>query len=209
MFDAFYAGISNLLMYGCAGTGKSFCALYLALKEILNPNTPYHKVYIVRSAVSSRDLGFMPGKLNEKLQVYEPPYIKMVNDLFGRGDAYQIATTKGVLEIISTSFLRGMTYDNCIMIVDEIQNMNYEEQKTVITRAGDNCKILFCGDVEQNDLYRSKYDTSGMFDFMKVIDLMESFEMIEFLPEDIVRSGLCREFILAERQMAQNKIETV
>jgi len=150
-------------------------------------------------------MGFMPGKLSEKIQVYEEPYINMINDLFSRGDAYQIVKTKNVFQMISTSFLRGTTFDNCIMIVDETQNMNYEELKTVITRCGNNSRVIFCGDISQTDLYRNKFDTSGMAQFVNIIEEMESFELIEFLSEDIVRSGICKEFILAEMKHIENK----
>jgi phosphate starvation-inducible protein PhoH len=207
-FDAYYENF-NLFLYGVAGTGKTYISLYLALKEILNPNSPFRQVYVVRSSVPSRDMGFMPGKLQEKMQVYEAPYVGMINDLFGRGDAYEIVNTKNVFKMVSTSFLRGTTFENCIMIVDETQNMNYEELKTVITRCGNNSKIIFCGDVCQNDLYRSKFDTTGMPEFMQIISQMESFELIEFAAEDVVRSGICKEFILAELKLAAVNNSTV
>jgi phosphate starvation-inducible PhoH-like protein len=196
-FDSYYEDY-NLFLYGCAGTGKTYLSLFLALKEVLNPNSPYRKVYIIRSAVPSRDMGYMPGRLQEKMAVYESPYIAMLNDLFQRGDAYQVAIQKGVFEVISTSFLRGSTFENCILIIDEIQNMNYKEARTVITRCGNNCRVIVCGDTEQDDLYKSKYDTSGMERFMSVISKIKEFEMIKFLPEDIVRGNICKSFILAE-----------
>lgn len=199
VFTAFYEGF-NLFLYGVAGSGKTLISLAMGLKEVLNPNTPYQKVYIVRSTVPSRDMGFLPGKASEKMAVYEAPYIKLLNnDLFGRGDAYQIAVQKQLIEIVPTSFLRGTEFENCIVIADETQNMNYEELKTIVTRCAKNCRIIFCGDhVGQNDLYRNKWDVSGLPKFQKVIELMESFEMIEFFAEDIVRGGICKEFILAE-----------
>ncbi len=200
VFDAYYENL-NLFLYGVAGTGKTFCALYLALKEVINPNSPYRTVYMIRSSVPSRDMGFMPGKLQEKMQVYEAPYVNMVNELFSRGDAYQILTTKHVFQMVSTSFLRGTTFDNCIMIVDETQNMNYEELKTVITRCGNHSRIMFCGDICQTDLYRNRFDSTGMPHFLRVIREMKSFELIEFFAEDIVRSGICKEFILSEMKL--------
>jgi phosphate starvation-inducible PhoH-like protein len=201
-FDAYFENY-NLFLYGCAGTGKTFISLYLALKEVLNPNSPYRKVYMVRSSVPSRDMGFMPGNKAEKMAVYEAPYISMINDLFGRGDAYQVASQKNVFEMLSTSFLRGVTFENCIVIADEIQNCSFQELDTLITRIGNNCRLIMCGDIEQCDLYKSKYDTTGLPAFMKIIDGMECFEFIEFMAEDIVRSGLVKEYILQKRKIDQ------
>lgn len=197
MFDDYREGY-NLFLNGCAGTGKTFCAIYLALRDVMMPNSKYQRIYIVRSAVPSRDMGFLPGKLKEKLEAYESPYRGILGKICDRGNAWEIAIQRGYVEVISTSYLRGMTLENCIVIVDEVQNMNYEELATVITRLGDDSRVIFCGDTKQDDLYRNKYDTSGMAQFENVIDRMESMRIVEFLPEDIVRSGICREFILAE-----------
>jgi phosphate starvation-inducible PhoH-like protein len=200
VFDAYFENY-NLFLYGCAGTGKTYISLYLALKEVLNPNSPFRKVYMIRSSVPSRDMGFMPGKLNEKMAVYEAPYIGMINDLFGRGDAYQIITQKGVFEMVSTSFLRGLTFEHCIVIADEIQNCSFQELDTLITRIGNDTKVILCGDIEQCDLYRNKYDTTGLPSFMKILDGMQCFDFVEFQPEDIVRSGLVKEYILQKRKI--------
>lgn len=203
VFDA-YQDDCHLFLYGCAGTGKSYISLYLSLKDVVNPNSPYRKVYVVRSSVPSRDMGFMPGSKQEKMSVYEAPYISMVNDLFGRGDAYQVATQKGSLEMLSTSFLRGVTFENAIVIADEIQNCTFQELDTLITRVGNNCKLIMCGDIEQCDLYRNKYDATGLPQFMQILEGMESFEFIEFQAEDIVRSGLVKEYILEKRKRDQS-----
>ena len=203
VFDAYGENL-NLFLYGCAGTGKTFISLYLALKEVLNPNSPYRKVFMVRSSVPSRDMGFMPGTKQEKMSVYEAPYITMINNLFGRGDAYQVSQQKNTFELLSSSFLRGATLENCIVIADEVQNYSFQELDTLITRPGMNCRVIMCGDIEQNDLIRSKYDTTGLPKFMKIVDLMPSFEFIEFMPEDIVRSGLVKEYILAKRKIEQS-----
>jgi len=200
VFDAYYENY-NLFLYGCAGTGKTFISMYLALKEVLNPNTPFRKVYIVRSSVPSRDMGFMPGKLQEKMAVYEAPYVGMMKDLFGRGDAYQVAVQKNVFEMVSTSFLRGITFENAIIIADEVQNCSFQELDTLITRVGNNCRIVLCGDIEQCDLIRNKYDQSGLPNFMKIVEGMDSFEFIDFQAEDIVRSGLVKEYLLQKRKL--------
>ncbi len=195
VFDAYYENF-DLFLYGVAGTGKTYISLALALKEVLNPYTPYRRVYVVRSSVPSRDMGFMPGKLVDKMSVYEAPYISMVNNLFGRGDGYEIAKQKGLVELVSTSFLRGTTFENCIVIHDEIQNAGFGELDTVITRLGNNSKIVFCGDLAQTDLIKSKYDQTGLPQFLRIIEKMPSFECIEFFAQDIVRSGLVKEYIL-------------
>lgn len=205
VFEA-YADNMNLMLYGCAGTGKTFISLYLALKEVLNPNTPYTKVYMVRSSVPSRDMGFLPGSKQEKMSVYEAPYVSMVNNLFGRGDAFQVAQQKGVFEMLSTSFLRGVTFENAIVIADEIQNCTFGELDTLITRIGNNCRVILCGDIEQCDLYRNKYDVTGLPKFFDIIEHMESFEFHEFEPADIVRSGLVKEYILEKRKIDQAKV---
>lgn len=200
VFEAYEEGL-NLFLYGCAGTGKSLCVIYLALREVMRSNSPYHRLLIVRSAVPSRDIGFLPGTPKEKLEIYEAPYTGMFNWLFERGDAWKIAQTKGLVEVTSTSYMRGLTLTNCIIIVDECQNMNYEELATVITRAGNDTKIIFCGDLAQNDLYRKHNDTSGMAKFHSVIEEMDSMESIEFGLEDVVRSGICKDFIYAEHRV--------
>jgi phosphate starvation-inducible protein PhoH len=199
-FNAYVEGL-NLLLHGAAGSGKSFISTWLALRDVFAGK--YHKLIIIRSIVSSRSPGFLPGNVVEKSSVYEGPYKAICSELFGRGDAYDILKQKGCIEFQTTSFLRGLTFDNCVVLVDEIQNMNYEESRTVITRAGINCKFIFAGDFYQNDLYRNRNDVSGIEEFMDVVDLMESFELIEFGPEDIVRSGICKEFILSEIKLAK------
>lgn len=200
-----YSENYHLFLYGVAGTGKTFLSTYLMMRDVLKSDTPYRKLYIIRSTVPSRDMGFMPGSLADKLSVYESPYVSMFNNLFGRGDAYQIAIQKGFIEMTSTSFLRGMTFENCCVILDECQNCNFQELDTLITRIGSNCKLVICGDIEQCDLYRKQNDTSGLPKFMDIIEKMEEFDFIEFFPEDIVRSSLVKNYILAKREVENKK----
>jgi len=198
LFDVYRRG-NNIANIGSAGTGKTYVSLYLALEEVLEKEE-YEKIIIVRSTVQSREQGFMPGGPKEKLSHFETPYIDIVNDLFLRNDAYQIMKQKNMIEFISTSFIRGLTWDNSIIVVDEIQNMTYEELRTVITRVGENSKIIFCGDTKQDDLRNSKnrLDRSGLYNFMKVIREIDDFATIEFNKEDIVRSGIVKKFIVTE-----------
>jgi phosphate starvation-inducible protein PhoH len=199
-FEAF-SNNKNLLLHGSAGTGKSFISLYLALLEILEGNRgDLHKVVILRSVVPTRDMGFLPGSAKEKSKVYEAPYNSICNELFGRGDSYEILKTKGIVEFQTTSFIRGTTFSDCIIIVDEMQNMTYQELDSVITRVGDNCKIIFSGDFKQTDLTRDS-ERNGLHTFMKILKHMNMFDCIEFTKEDIVRSKLVKSYIIAKEEL--------
>lgn len=196
----------HLFLHGIAGTGKTFIAMYLALNEVFSGSQYedseynqrlYEKVFIVRSTVPSREQGFMPGTQKQKEAVYEEPYVDIGNKLFGRKDAYDLLKQREKVEFRSTSFLRGCTFENCILIIDECQNMADNELHTVMTRVGENCKIIFCGDVKQDDLTSErKKEVSGLRDFMKVIRNMKEFDFIEFMAEDIVRSALVKSYII-------------
>ena len=185
-----------MLLHGVAGTGKSFIALYKALEEVLDKSNQFNNIVIVRSAVPSREIGHLPGDEREKTEVYQAPYIDICTDLFGRSDAFQRLCEQGVINFMITSFVRGITLNNSIIIVDEAQNMNDMELNSIITRVGENSKIIFCGDFRQTDLYK-KTDMSGLKKFMVIADMMPSFQVIEFDVKDIVRSDIVREYIIA------------
>lgn len=189
----------NLLLHGAPGTGKSFLSLYLSLKEILSGKSTFKKIVIVRSAQPSKNIGFLPGTQSEKMKVYEAPYKNICSELFGRDDAYEVLKDKKLIEFESTSFLRGITLDNSIIIFDEIQNSNYMEAKTVLSRVGENSRIMMCGDIYQDDLTSERYnETSGLPKLMKILDEMESVAHVEFDVDDILRSGFVKDFIIAE-----------
>ncbi len=190
--DAYTEGY-NLLLHGVAGTGKTYISLGLAIRDVLDKM--YSKLLIVRSYVTARDPGFLPGTLEEKVAPIEASYIAQVNKLVGAGDAYKVLKEKNLVEFKLTSFLRSTTIDNCVILVDEIQNMSFQELDTVITRIGTNSRLILCGDIHQNDLNKSKYDVSGLPKFIEIIKEMESFDSVEFEIEDIVRSGLVKEYI--------------
>ena len=203
LFDSYKDGY-NIAAIGTAGTGKTMCALYLALNDVLNKGG-YDRVIVIRSAVQTREQGFMPGSQAQKEAVFETPYTDIVNDLFGRGDAYQILKSKQMIKFMSSSFVRGLTFDNAIIIVDECQSMTYHELDSIITRVGESSKIIFCGDTKQDDLKQSKNrnDVSGLVDFIKVLQDIRSFDVIQFGIEDIVRSGLVKEYILAKERLLE------
>lgn len=196
VFKSFLSG-NNIIMHGIAGTGKTFIALYLTLKECERYQQYYKKVVIVRSAVPSRDMGYLPGNTKEKAAVYEAPYAQIVNKLYERGDAYEICKAHGTIEFITTSFLRGITFENCLVLVDEIQNMSYGELSTIITRMGDNCRVVFSGDFRQTDLFRNS-EREGLDHFLNIIERMPQFTFHEFNSADIVRSNLVKSFIIEE-----------
>jgi phosphate starvation-inducible protein PhoH len=194
-FDA-YDESQIMLLHGIAGTGKTYIALYHALEEVLDKSSNFNKVVIVRSAVPSRDIGHLPGDEKEKTEVYTEPYIEICADLFERPDAYQRLSEQKAVQFLITSFVRGITLSNSIIIVDECQNMTDMELNSIMTRVGDRSKIIFCGDFRQTDLYK-KHDMSGLKKFMVIADMMPNFKTFEFGVDDIVRSAIVKEYILA------------
>jgi phosphate starvation-inducible protein PhoH len=197
-----YNDKQNLLAIGSAGTGKTYISLYLALKDVMTKGV-HKEIIIIRSSVQSREQGHMPGNDKEKMAHFEAPYVDIVNDLFERGDAYQIMKQKGMIRFMSTSFIRGLTFNNAIIIVDECQNMRVDELRTIITRVGEDSRIIFCGDTKQDDLECSKnrMDVSGLRYFKRIIDRMNCFSTVQFTVDDIVRSGLVKQFIIAEEML--------
>ena len=202
LFDS-YSKQKHIVAYGCAGTGKTFITLYNALKDVLDERSPYEKVYIVRSLVATREIGFLPGSHEDKADIYQIPYKNMVKYMFQMPSdvdfemLYGNLKSQETIKFWSTSFLRGTTLDNAIIIVDEFQNLNFHELDSIITRVGENTKICFCGDATQSDLQKTN-ERNGIVDFMTVLRKMPSFDIIEFGVDDIVRSGLVKEYIIAK-----------
>lgn len=193
-FDA-YDNDKNIVLHGYAGTGKTYISLYLALEEILENQTPFERVIIVRSIVPSREIGFLPGSLKEKVKVYEDPYKEICDDLFGRGDGYELLKMKGLIQFTTTSYLRGITFNNSIVIVDEAQNLQYSELYTTLTRLGDTSKLIMCGDFRQTDLKKHESNNS-LNHIMNILKEMSNVKFIEFDKDDIVRSDFVRELII-------------
>jgi predicted ribonuclease YlaK len=208
LFDS-YNEDKHLVAYGAAGTGKTFIVLYNALKDVLDERSPYDKIYIIRSLVQTREIGFLPGGHDDKSALFEIPYKNMVKYMFQLPSdedfemLYGNLKTQGTISFWSSSFLRGTTFDNCILIVDEFQNMNGHENDSIITRVGENCKIMFCGDASQSDLVRQN-ERNGIHDFIKILQIMPSFDFIEFGIEDVCRSGLVKEYLIAKHTLNIN-----
>jgi predicted ribonuclease YlaK len=204
LFESYASG-KHLVAYGCAGTGKTFISLYNALQDVLDEHSPYERIYLVRSLVATREIGFLPGSHEDKADIYQIPYKNMVKYMFQMpSDAdfemlYGNLKSQETIKFWSTSFLRGTTLDNAIIIVDEFQNLNFHELDSIITRVGENTKIIFCGDASQSDLQKTN-ERDGIVDFMTVLRKMPSFDIIEFGVDDIVRSGLVKEYILAKME---------
>ena len=205
VFDA-YEDNKNLFLYGCACTGKTFIAMYLALKEILSNKTAYEKLYVVRSLVPTREIGFLPGDHEDKAHLYQIPYQNMVKYMFKMPDdpafemLYDNLKAQETISFWSTSFLRGTTLDNAIVLVDECQNLNFHELDSIMTRVGNDSKIIFAGDIAQTDLVKTN-EKNGILDFMKILEIMDEFANIEFDVNDIVRSGLIRNYIITKLQI--------
>jgi len=196
-FDMYKNGDYFIGLLGSPGVGKTFLILYKALEEVLNKDNPFSQVVVVRSAVQVRDQGFVPGTLDEKMEIYEVPYKEICETLFGRKDAWDRLKEASNVRFISTTAIRGISIDNAIIIVDECQSMSFHELSSVMSRCGYRSKIIFCGDLKQNDLIKNKHDVSGLKDFLKIASTMPEFSRVTFTPDDIVRSSLVKSWIVA------------
>ena len=200
VFETWKKG-QNQFLFGCAGTGKTFVSLYLAMQDVLNLQTKYEKVVLVRSLIPTREIGFLPGDEEDKAALYQVPYQNMVQFMFKMpnesafNSLYPKLKSQSSLYFLSTSFLRGLTFDNTIVIVDECQNLNFHELDTIITRVGQDSKIVFCGDFDQTDLQKTN-EKNGLHDFLRILEEMEEFNCTEFTIGDIVRSGFVRSYLI-------------
>ena len=205
VFESYKKG-QNQFLYGCAGTGKTFVTLYLAMQEVLRNDTPYDRVVMVRSLIPTREIGFLPGDEEDKAALYQVPYSNMVQFMFKQPNEqafsmlYDRLKTQGSFYFLSTSFLRGLTFDNSIIIVDECQNLNFHELDTIVTRVGQDSKIMFCGDFMQTDLSKVN-ERNGLFDFLRILEEMEEFNCVEFNIGDIVRSGFVRNYLIQKTKL--------
>ena len=205
VFNSYKKG-ENQFLYGCAGTGKTFISLYLAMNEVLRSDTPYDRVVMVRSLIPTREIGFLPGDEEDKAALYQVPYSNMVQYMFKQPNEqafsmlYDKLKTQGSFYFLSTSFLRGFTFDNSIIIVDECQNLNFHELDTIVTRVGQDSKIMFCGDFMQTDLSKLN-ERNGLYDFLRILEEMNEFNCTEFNIGDIVRSGFVRNYLIQKTKL--------
>ncbi len=197
-FSAWNIG-DNLVLNGSAGTGKTFMSLYLGLNEVFGKSS-HKKLVIIRSVVPTRDLGFLPGTVEEKLSAFETPYQQMCTELFKDKNSYETLKTKHQIEFLSTSYIRGTTFNDSILIIDECQNLTFHELDSIITRVGHNCRIIFCGDYYQSDFKQAK-DKAGIIEFINIIEHLNSFSVIEFDWKDIVRSDFVRDYIMTKEML--------
>lgn len=202
-FHSYFQG-DNIVAYGSAGTGKSFLGLFLGLRDVVDKKAPQDKMIIVRSAVPSREVGHLPGDLNEKMAVYETPYSDICAELFGKAGTYENMKERGVIEFLSTSYVRGSTWDNTVVVIDESQNLTWHEINSVMTRLGQNSRVIFTGDIKQSDLNRRKSDVSGMTRLIQTADRMKEFSTIQFTTDDIVRSEIVKSWIIAAEQTEED-----
>lgn len=196
-FEMYKRGDFFIGCFGSAGTGKTTLPVYKALEEILSKETSFKQLVVVRSAVQSRDVGFLPGDINEKAEIYELPYREITAMLFNRPDAWDRLKEQGHARFLTTTAIRGISIDDAIILVDEMQNMNWSEVNTIMGRIGHRSKIIFCGDFKQTDLIKSNKDTTAFHDFVKVSRSMDCFSEIYYTPDDIVRSSLTKSWIIA------------
>ena len=205
VFDTWKKG-QNQFLFGAAGTGKTFVSLYLALKDVMDLKKPYSKVVLVRSLIPTREIGFLPGDEEDKAALYQVPYQNMVQFMFEMTNEQQFNTLydrlkgQSSLFFLSTSFLRGLTFDNAVIIVDECQNLNFHELDTIITRVGQDSRIIFCGDFDQTDLIKQN-EKNGLHDFLRILEEMEEFNCLEFTIGDIVRSGFVRSYLINKMKL--------
>ena len=200
VFDTWKKG-KNQFLFGSAGTGKTFISVYNALQDVFDLKKPYDRVVLVRSLIPTREIGFLPGDEEDKAALYQVPYQNMVRFMFEMNNEAQFNSLydrlkgQGSLFFLSTSFLRGLTFDNSIIIVDECQNLNFHELDTIITRVGQDSKIVFCGDFNQTDLVQQN-EKNALHDFLRILEEMDEFNCTEFTLGDIVRSGFVRSYLI-------------
>lgn len=203
-YDSWDEG-DHLVLCGSAGTGKTFIGMYLALADVLDKSYDQDKLVIVRSVVPTREMGYLPGSIEEKVDAYTAPYRAIATELFNEKQAYDMLETQGAVSFMSTSFIRGQTIDDAIILVDEMQNLTYHELDSIITRVGRNTRIIFSGDYYQSDLSKET-DKNGILDFMNIMEVMNNFTTVEFGWADIVRSDFVRDYIMTKEMVERGKL---
>lgn len=196
MFESYFAG-NFIIANGSAGTGKTLAAIYLALCDVLSKESRQEKLIIVRNTVATRDIGYLPGTINDKLEPYEVPYMDIVSFLTGYPFSYNSMKHSGIIQFMPTSFIRGLNWDNAVVVVDEVQNLNFHEVNSVVTRLGEDSKLIIVGDQIQTDLYKSHHDKCGMARFLDIARTVKEFDEVLFTKHDIIRSQFVKSWICA------------
>lgn len=201
MVESFFMG-NHVVADGSAGTGKTYLSLWLALNLVLSKEYNQHKIIIVRSNVpTGKDVGHLPGELEEKMAPFEAPYRDILQDLLGKPSSYDDMKEAGVIEFMPVAFIRGLSWDNAVVIVDESQNMDDATVNTIMTRVGKNTKVIICGDRAQNDLVYDKKTPSGFDNMIRILSNMDEVDIIRFTKRDIVRSGFVKAWIVAKEDL--------
>jgi len=195
----------HLVLCGSAGTGKTFIGMYLALGDVLDKQYEQDKLVIVRSVVPTREMGYLPGSIEEKVDAYTSPYRAIAHELFNEKMAYEMLEAQGAISFMSTSYIRGQTIDDAVILVDEMQNLTFHELDSIITRVGRNTRIIFSGDYYQSDLNKET-DKGGILDFMNIMEVMNNFTTVEFGWPDIVRSDFVRDYIMTKEMVERGKL---
>jgi phosphate starvation-inducible PhoH-like protein len=175
---------------GSAGTGKTYIAASYAAGELFHRRV--NKIILTRPNIETgRGLGFLPGELDEKYAPYLEPFDNVFQRSLGKG-FYEYALKNKDIEPRPIGFMRGATFDNAIVLVDEAQNLTKTELKMLLSRVGKNCKVILSGDPDQRDI-----SNSGLEDAIKRLEQIEGVEVVRFLEQDIVRSRMCKQIIIA------------
>lgn len=193
---------SHLALLGSAGVGKTLLACYLGINEVLNPKTPQKQLIIVRAANATKEIGFLPGTKEEKEEIFQLPYFDVFRFLFNRAATYRDMCDAGVIKFTTTSHIRGLTFENAIVIFDEIQSASRHDIDSLATRLGDDSRLIMIGDGYQNDLHSKRGTEVSGFDYaVGMMHKIDDFDVIQFTHDDIVRSGFVKKWIIESERI--------
>jgi phosphate starvation-inducible PhoH-like protein len=184
---------SNIITFGVgvAGTGKSYIALSYAAEQLKAKRIS--KIIITRPIVEAGEkIGYLPGELEEKIAPYFEPMISILNKRLGVSFV-EYLIKRGVIQAKPLAYLRGSTFEDAVVILDESQNTTPSTMQLFLTRIGENCKVIIDGDVRQSDIKGE----SGLSDAMTRLKGINNIGVVTFGIDDVVRSGICRDIVIA------------